>query len=129
MVEYFFFSSGRRTTRCALVTGVQPVALPIEDELVGDVRDSLVDKAVEKGREQADKAERTVERAAEDAKQEAPRQEKGSERTDDLAAKAGRVATDRKSVVEGTSVAVRVDRGGGGHRENKNGTTREIHKK
>src|SRR3546814_6239467 len=28
-VEYFFFSSRRRHTRCALVTGVQTCALPI----------------------------------------------------------------------------------------------------
>src|SRR3546814_10238685 len=29
MVDGFFFSSGRRHTRCALVTGVQTCALPI----------------------------------------------------------------------------------------------------
>src|SRR3546814_4395633 len=29
---YFFFSSRRRHTRCALVTGVQTCALPISDE-------------------------------------------------------------------------------------------------
>src|SRR3546814_3845312 len=29
MVEWFFFSSRRRHTRCALVTGVQTCALPI----------------------------------------------------------------------------------------------------
>src|SRR3546814_1042528 len=29
MVDYFFFSSRRRHTRCALVTGVQTCALPI----------------------------------------------------------------------------------------------------
>src|SRR3546814_19464363 len=29
LVEYFFFSSRRRHTRCALVTGVQTCALPI----------------------------------------------------------------------------------------------------
>src|SRR3546814_1329837 len=32
---YFFFSSRRRHTRCALVTGVQTCALPILDALVG----------------------------------------------------------------------------------------------
>src|SRR3546814_20964627 len=32
MVFYFFFSSRRRHTRCALVTGVQTCALPISDE-------------------------------------------------------------------------------------------------
>src|SRR3546814_10487977 len=30
-VVYFFFSSRRRHTRCALVTGVQTCALPISD--------------------------------------------------------------------------------------------------
>src|SRR3546814_8074471 len=29
VIEYFFFSSRRRHTRCALVTGVQTCALPI----------------------------------------------------------------------------------------------------
>src|SRR3546814_5700103 len=40
---FFFFSSRRRHTRCALVTGVQTCALPISDvhELVGDL-DQLV---------------------------------------------------------------------------------------
>src|SRR3546814_1872493 len=32
---YFFFSSRRRHTRCALVTGVQTCALPISDVHVG----------------------------------------------------------------------------------------------
>src|SRR3546814_6386098 len=36
---FFFFSSRRRHTRCALVTGVQTCALPIYKEI--DVRDSL----------------------------------------------------------------------------------------
>src|SRR3546814_3400345 len=36
---FFFFSSRRRHTRCALVTGVQTCALPIHKEI--DVRDSL----------------------------------------------------------------------------------------
>src|SRR3546814_2549409 len=31
---YFFFSSRRRHTRCALVTGVQTCALPISPEIV-----------------------------------------------------------------------------------------------
>src|SRR3546814_3661940 len=33
---FVFFSSRRRHTRCALVTGVQPFALPISTLLVGD---------------------------------------------------------------------------------------------
>src|SRR3546814_6709947 len=32
----FFFSSRRRHTRCALVTGVQTCALPISDESLND---------------------------------------------------------------------------------------------
>src|SRR3546814_9783236 len=35
VVDYFFFSSRRRHTRCALVTGVQTCALPICAEVVG----------------------------------------------------------------------------------------------
>src|SRR3546814_10511707 len=31
---FFFFSSRRRHTRCALVTGVQTCALPISDDIV-----------------------------------------------------------------------------------------------
>src|SRR3546814_1650893 len=31
LISYFFFSSRRRHTRCALVTGVQTCALPISD--------------------------------------------------------------------------------------------------
>src|SRR3546814_10150006 len=43
-IEYFFFSSVRRHTRCALVTGVQTCALPIFfDE---DVRPELVQQVV-----------------------------------------------------------------------------------
>src|SRR3546814_9374780 len=37
--SYFFFSSRRRHTRCALVTGVQTCALPILDEdVLGDAQ-------------------------------------------------------------------------------------------
>src|SRR3546814_1661036 len=35
-VEFFFFSSRRRHTRCALVTGVQTCALPIYETLEDD---------------------------------------------------------------------------------------------
>src|SRR3546814_8483479 len=31
---FFFFSSRRRHTRCALVTGVQTCALPISDDMI-----------------------------------------------------------------------------------------------
>src|SRR3546814_1426768 len=37
LCRYFFFSSRRRHTRCALVTGVQTCALPILGEVGGEV--------------------------------------------------------------------------------------------
>src|SRR3546814_5397974 len=36
MMVFFFFSSRRRHTRCALVTGVQTCALPISKETKGE---------------------------------------------------------------------------------------------
>src|SRR3546814_7979298 len=39
MLIYFFFSSRRRHTRCALVTGVQTCALPISSEQPGEALD------------------------------------------------------------------------------------------
>src|SRR3546814_10912544 len=39
----FFFSSRRRHTRCALVTGVQTCALPISESLLPEVKDSDAD--------------------------------------------------------------------------------------
>src|SRR3546814_3639276 len=48
----FFFSSRRRHTRCALVTGVQTCALPIYSQLCHYVQDRLVGKIRDaKGRE------------------------------------------------------------------------------
>src|SRR3546814_8270668 len=44
LVRFFFFSSRRRHTRCALVTGVQTCALPILDviaQLDGEKHDRL----------------------------------------------------------------------------------------
>src|SRR3546814_8914505 len=41
MVFYFFFSSRRRHTRCALVTGVQTCALPISEIVVTGIRGAL----------------------------------------------------------------------------------------
>src|SRR3546814_4964253 len=40
---YFFFSSRRRNTRCALVTGVQTCALPISGPALGDVLFRAID--------------------------------------------------------------------------------------
>src|SRR3546814_9570265 len=43
MLCFFFFSSRRRHTRCALVTGVQTCALPIYYNNVGDAFDAVDD--------------------------------------------------------------------------------------
>src|SRR3546814_4119211 len=40
---FFFFSSRRRHTRCALVTGVQTCALPIWSSVERDLLDAAVD--------------------------------------------------------------------------------------
>src|SRR3546814_3366899 len=49
-VRYFFFSSRRRHTRCALVTGVQTCALPILDiALVYDPQATVFDMALVDG--------------------------------------------------------------------------------
>src|SRR3546814_6596228 len=43
-ISYFFFSSRRRHTRCALVTGVQTCALPISgaEPVIRRLRESLI---------------------------------------------------------------------------------------
>src|SRR3546814_8881914 len=51
----FFFSSRRRHTRCALVTGVQTSALPISRSLQGDVAAQLTRVAATPARGQADR--------------------------------------------------------------------------
>src|SRR3546814_12937991 len=110
VVSFFFFSSRRRHTRCALVTGVQTCALPIYRrspvrpvlpktsklrlswrsalrELARDHRELVGDRAEgETGQER---------QAADD-------QDYGDQQAD----------PDRKSVVEGKSVSVSVDLGG-----------------
>src|SRR3546814_7660728 len=75
----FFFSSRRRHTRCALVTGVQTCALPISSPPAT----SCASSASGTGRKRRG----------------------GS-------AKSWRICKDRKSVVLGKSVSVRVDLGG-----------------
>src|SRR3546814_3140735 len=42
LFRFFFFSSRRRHTRCALVTGVQTCALPISRELYRAVNDKFI---------------------------------------------------------------------------------------
>src|SRR3546814_2579813 len=43
---FFFFSSRRRHTRCALVTGVQTCALPISNEVISVLVDGRASEAV-----------------------------------------------------------------------------------
>src|SRR3546814_3809795 len=53
MLFRFFFSSRRRHTRCALVTGVQTCALPILTELIARDKDEYVAIAARLGRDAA----------------------------------------------------------------------------
>src|SRR3546814_15822654 len=95
----FFFSSRRRHTRCALVTGVQTCALPIYCTLYGDMAGGF---AVIK-----DVPKTLVYRLAEWRNREhevIPRRIITRPPSAEL--------RDRKSVVEGKSVSVRVDLGG-----------------
>src|SRR3546814_20661826 len=89
---YFFFSSRRRHTRCALVTGVQTCALPICRPVT-----SCADR---RSRRRACGSRRRGRRAA--------------------------ARSDRKSVVEGKSVSVRVDLGGSRHIKNKKNNRNEA---
>src|SRR3546814_21053652 len=115
---FFFFSSRRRHTRCALVTGVQTCALPISKrENVLFFPDGAAARAagyraclrckpdeVARDRVAVDRALALMEGAEHMPKLE------------DLAAHVGYAPhhfQDRKSVVEGKSVSVRVDLGGG----------------
>src|SRR3546814_7386981 len=43
---WFFFSSRSRHTRCALVTGVQTCALPISHQVVVELNDTVLGRAV-----------------------------------------------------------------------------------
>src|SRR3546814_16573135 len=110
MVLFFFFSSRRRHTRCALVTGVQTCALPIS-EGPGQVR-VLYLVLRRKGR-----AGRSEE--ADDGGQCLQHGFVGNDRAGRYRhmaaydAHCARRDGDRQSVVEGRSVSVRVNRGGG----------------
>src|SRR3546814_11840226 len=91
---FFFFSSRRRHTRCALVTGVQTCALPISRVFaVAPVRQGIRPIWLRK-----------CKRADERWFSQASRPHKRATRL--------RRQADRKSVVEGKSVSVRVDLGG-----------------
>src|SRR3546814_10195655 len=108
---FFFFSSRRRHTRCALVTGVQTCALPIC---------ASVDRIDMLGVEREASARETVGDAGVDGLQPLDRgketQSAAPRRLDQPRIGAGETgyvaALDRKSVVEGQSVSDRVDLGG-----------------
>src|SRR3546814_9308572 len=95
--DIFFFSSRRRHTRCALVTGVQTGALPIwEAHLAGPVvharrrrghSEELRQEQVRQGQREVAVGDRTAEGAR-------------------------RAGPDRRGVVKGKSVSVSVDLGG-----------------
>src|SRR3546814_13958404 len=86
---FFFFSSIRRHTRCALVTGVQTCALPISGK--ARTRQQLLYQQPAQGAEQHDARQRETPVTV---MQQALNPE------------------DRNSVVSGKSVSVRVDIGG-----------------
>src|SRR3546814_12976131 len=104
----FFVSSRRRHTRCALVTGVQTCALPIWRDAGGTRGDTHVDAP-----------RRPQDLRAADQRFPLRRGAAAVRITDALFARSGggteggRPGRDRKSVVEGKSVSVRVDLGGG----------------
>src|SRR3546814_6402371 len=99
-LSYFvfcFFSSRRRHTRCALVTGVQTCALPISDLGVGRA-----------GYKQSCERSANVKCRAKSVHAIPPEGERLPVRFSVSVLN----YTDRKSVVEGKSVSVRVDLGG-----------------
>src|SRR3546814_4948544 len=62
----FFFSSRRRHTRCALVTGVQTCALPISPETMGERVNASVASATGELRNLVHSAKSTLDGAARD---------------------------------------------------------------
>src|SRR3546814_13591045 len=114
MVYCFFFSSRRRHTRCALVTGVQTCALPILSRWLrlarGPQRAAV---PYDRARDQALK--RHPPAPGQCLRDGAPSRRRGRDRDGDrqpfgLCCKNREAA--RKSVVQGKSVSVRVDLGG-----------------
>src|SRR3546814_14011355 len=110
VVVLFFFSSRRRHTRCALVTGVQTCALPILSRPLDPP--PAREAAIERVAEPVDDI--TRERQAEPfivdpAQHIAYRDEHRAEEAERGELVGGQ---DRKSVVEGKRVSVRVDLGG-----------------
>src|SRR3546814_8780433 len=99
---FFFFSSRRRHTRCALVTGVQTCALPIlnlnDVEIVAGAQVPCLDRNATLGNTIANEVVSRLELVV-------------AQRSGDRAVCVAKTR-DRKSVVEGKSVSVRVDLGG-----------------
>src|SRR3546814_17845677 len=105
MSFFFFFSSRRRHTRCALVTGVQTCALPIFGVLCDRQHTAPLPRARRPRRPPCvplRKHAPTTERA--------PGRDRAGAVDRPSRCRAG--PRDRKSVVSGKSVSVRVDLGG-----------------
>src|SRR3546814_9545449 len=104
MMRLFFFSSTRRHTRCALVTGVQTCALPISVVIGGS--DFLVERR--KGALSTIVAKQQS-REAEEAERRALLARAGRRRT--TRARSAASVLDRKRDGKGKRVSVRVDPG------------------
>src|SRR3546814_14882344 len=104
----FCFSSRRRHTRCALVTGVQTCALPIFPRFADDIPRENVEMQrfilINKDAPEHTKLRKLVSRGFTPRAINSLREE--------LTERAEKIVKDRKSVVEGKSVSVRVDLGG-----------------
>src|SRR3546814_7814810 len=101
---FFFFSSRRRHTRCALVTGVQTCALPIFEAIWLDA---------ERGRAGQDMLPQRDTRIGGNVDLIGQlAREAEADQAQRHAVEIGLETADRKKVVEGKSVSVRVDLGG-----------------
>src|SRR3546814_20267509 len=104
-IEPLFFSSRRRHTRCALVTGVQTCALPISLDTSEDVDPKA----------QIEEAEVALYRVAEEGGEEGSVKSFGTATKivlENASAALNSGGQDRQSIVWGKSVSVRVDLGG-----------------
>src|SRR3546814_18518548 len=102
---FFFFSSRRRHTRCALVTGVQTCALPISKRLSakGGGDENLPQAGASKARARSRSAGVSTPSGRVSTRATSIRMP---------ASRARSCSRDRKSVVEGKRVSVRVGLGG-----------------